>query len=164
MGETELLVRHLEAQRRHILSAVAGLTDEQLRQAVLPSGWSLLELFSHLTIGDEHYWFECVVKGSAPFADLPAGPRADWLIDPAEPADTIIKRYQAQIDRSNAITASAGLDAALAQPDPKWGEWAAQPTDLRSVILHMITETAVHAGHVDAVCELLDGRQWSVQD
>ena len=164
MSEMKLLVRHLDAQRRHILSAVAGLSDEQLRQPVLPSRWSLLELFSHLTIGDEHYWFECVVEGSARFADLPEGPRADWLLDPAEPADMIIKRYQMQIDRSNAIIAAAGLDAAPAQPDPKWGEWAAQLSDVRSVILHMITETAVHAGHVDAVCELLDGRQWIVQD
>ena len=164
MSETELLVRQLDAQRRHILSAVAGLTDEQMHQAVLPSGWSLLELFSHLTIGDEHYWFECVVKGSGPFADLPRGPRADWLIDPAEPADMIIKRYQVQIERSNAIIAAAGLDAPPAQPDPTWGDWGAQLSDVRSVILHVITETAVHAGHVDAVCELLDGRQWIVMD
>jgi len=164
MSERELLVGHLDAQRQHILSAVAGLTDEQLRQAVLPSGWSLLELFSHLTIGDEHYWFECVVKGIARFADLPEGPRADWLIDPAEPADMIIKRYQVQIERSNAIIAEATPDAAPAQPDPRWGAWGANFPDVRSVILHMITETAVHAGHVDAVCEMLDGRQWIVMD
>ena len=164
MSEMELLVGHLDAQRRHVLSAVAGLTDEQLRRAVLPSGWSLLELFSHLTIGDEHYWFECVVEGSARFADLPEGPRADWLIDPAEPSDMIIKRYQVQIERSNAIVAAAALDAPPAQPDPRWGAWGAQLSDVRSVILHMITETAVHAGHVDAVCELLDGRQWIVLD
>jgi hypothetical protein len=164
MSEMELLVGHLDAQRRHILSAVGGLSDEQLHQAVLPSGWSLLELFSHLTIGDEHYWFECVVKGGAAFADLPAGPRADWVIDPTEPADMIIKRYQAQIERSNAIIAAAGLDAAPAQPDPQWGTWGVQFPHVRSVILHMITETAVHAGHVDAVCELLDGRQWIVMD
>src|SRR5262245_14950004 len=111
MSETEVLLGHLEAQRRHIVSAVAGLSDEQMHRAVLPSGWSLLELFSHLTIGDEHYWFECVVKGSAALADLPAGPRADWLIDPHQPADVIIKRYQEQIDRSNAIIAAARLDA-----------------------------------------------------
>jgi Protein of unknown function (DUF664) len=164
MGEKELLVGHLDAQRQHILSAVGGLTDGQLRQAVLPSGWSLLELFSHLTIGDEHYWFECVVSGSVTLADLPTGPRADWLIDPTEPADMIIKRYEVQIERSNAIIAAAGLGTAPAQPDPRWGAWGIQFPDLRSVILHVITETAVHAGHVDAVCELLDGRQWIVMD
>jgi hypothetical protein len=29
-------------------------------------------------------------------------------------------------------------------------------------MLHVITETAVHAGHLDAVRELIDGRQWLV--
>ncbi len=35
--------------------------------------------------------------------------------------------------------------------------------DLRSVLMHVITETAVHAGHLDAVRELIDSRQWVVQ-
>lgn len=30
--------------------------------------------------------------------------------------------------------------------------------DLRAVVLHVITETACHAGHLDAARELLDGR------
>lgn len=32
--------------------------------------------------------------------------------------------------------------------------------DVREVILHVITETATHAGHRDAARELLDGRTW----
>ncbi|MCX5414452.1 DinB family protein [Streptomyces sp. NBC_00059] len=28
--------------------------------------------------------------------------------------------------------------------------------------MHVITETACHAGHVDAARELLDGRRWMV--
>jgi hypothetical protein len=34
--------------------------------------------------------------------------------------------------------------------------------DVRSVVMHMVTETAVHAGHLDAVRELIDGGQWLV--
>lgn len=34
--------------------------------------------------------------------------------------------------------------------------------DLRSVLLHVITETATHAGQLDAHRELLDGRQYIV--
>jgi hypothetical protein len=33
---------------------------------------------------------------------------------------------------------------------------------VRAIILHVITETAIHAGHLDAAAELLDGRQWVV--
>jgi hypothetical protein len=35
---------------------------------------------------------------------------------------------------------------------------------LRFVMLHVLKETATHAGHLDAVAELLDGRQWVVID
>jgi hypothetical protein len=33
-------------------------------------------------------------------------------------------------------------------------------TDLRAIVLHVLTETACHAGHLDAARELLDGRLW----
>jgi len=34
--------------------------------------------------------------------------------------------------------------------------------DLREILLHVITETACHAGHLDAARELIDGKQWLV--
>ena len=57
------------------------------------------------------------------------------------------------------IIASTPLDAAPAMwPDELWPNWKLQ--DLRAAILHVITETACHAGHLDAVRELIDGRTW----
>ncbi len=44
-------------------------------------------------------------------------------------------------------------------PDAE-GEWRLH--DVRDVLLHVITETACHAGHLDAVRELIDGQQWLV--
>ena len=43
-----------------------------------------------------------------------------------------------------------------------WGEWGKRFTSLRIVMLHVLKETACHAGHLDAASELLDGRQWIV--
>ena len=42
-------------------------------------------------------------------------------------------------------------------------DWGRDFPDLRTVLLHVITETAVHAGHLDAVREMIDTRQWIVQ-
>jgi hypothetical protein len=42
------------------------------------------------------------------------------------------------------------------------GEWGKRFTSLRVVMLHVLKETAGHAGHLDAAAELLDGRQWIV--
>jgi Protein of unknown function (DUF664) len=44
----------------------------------------------------------------------------------------------------------------------RMGEWGKRFTELRVVMLHMLKETALHAGHLDAAAELLDGRQWIV--
>ena len=82
--------------------------------------------------------------------------------DPAAPFTTehssaaVIAHYRRQCEISNEVLASRDLDA------PLLGEvgfgWPGEPiTDLRWVALHLIEETARHAGHLDAARELLDG-------
>ena len=56
--EREMLLEHLDAQRRHVFGILAGLSDEQLRRPLLPSGWHCLGLVKHLALADEHYWFD----------------------------------------------------------------------------------------------------------
>jgi hypothetical protein len=69
--------------------------------------------------------------------------------------------YQRQIELANAVIAATALDAAPAYwPEELWPNWRLH--DLREVMLHVITETAVHAGHLDAARELIDGRRWLV--
>jgi uncharacterized protein DUF664 len=159
--EMELLRGHLDAQRRHVLGILDGLSDEQLRRPVLPSGWHCLGLIKHLAWSDEHYWFRCVVGGE-PMDDLMQGPGSDWQVGPDEKASDVFEHYRDEIRRSNEILAETGLDSAPKQPDPDWATWGVDFPDVRSVVMHMVTETAVHAGHLDAVCELIDGRQWLV--
>lgn len=159
--EKQLLTTALDAQRRHILTMLEGLEDEQLRRPVLPSGWHCLGLVKHLALSDEHYWFRCVVGGE-PLDYFPAGPGADWQVAPDESAADIVALYRREIARSDEILAATSLDAAPRQPDPVWQEWGNDFPDLRAVMMHVITETAVHAGHLDATRELIDGRQWVV--
>jgi len=45
-------------------------------------------------------------------------------------------------------------------PEELFGTW--RMNSLRKVMLHVITETACHAGQLDAVRELIDGRQWLI--
>jgi Protein of unknown function (DUF664) len=60
--EAELLKRFLDEQRHHVLGILEGLTEDQLRQPVLPSGWHCLGMVKHLALSDEHYWFRCVMN------------------------------------------------------------------------------------------------------
>ena len=68
--------------------------------------------------------------------------------------------YRAEIERSDAVLQALDLSAALAWWPDYFGSWRLD--DVRDLLLHVITETACHAAHLDAVRELLDGRQWIV--
>lgn len=61
--QRKALVDALTAPRRHVLLALDGLADEQLRRPVLPSGWTCLGLVRHLALDVERFWFRAVVAG-----------------------------------------------------------------------------------------------------
>ena len=156
--ERDGLTRALTIGRRHVLSQLEGLTPDQLRTPAAPSGWSALGLVRHLTLSDERYWFQVVV-GGRPFDFWPEGHDADWLVGPEEPPEAVIAAYVEAIATSDEIIAATGLDSPPAWPDPGWVEAGLDFPDVRSVLLHTIVETSVHAGHLDLVRELLDGHQ-----
>jgi len=63
--------------------------------------------------------------------------------------------------RANRIIAARVLSGAPAcWPVERWPNWRFH--DVRRVVLHVISETACHAGHLDATRELIDGRTWLV--
>jgi Protein of unknown function (DUF664) len=162
--ETEVLLGFLDAEREHVLGILEGFSEEQLRRPMLPSAWNCLGMVKHLALSDEHYWFRCVVAGESFdfFPEGPDGSDGDWQVGPDESAEDIFALYREEIARSNAIIAATPLLAPPRQLDPRWGEWGERFTDLRFVMLHVLKETATHAGHLDAAAELLDGRQWIV--
>lgn len=159
--ERETLLAHLDAQRRHVLGIIDGLDEAQLRLPVLPSGWHCLGMLKHLTLSDERYWFRCVLGGESTDY-FPQGPGADWQVAPEESSEAILAAYRAEIAAADVILAGLNLDDPPRWADPDWAQWGAVFPDVRSVLLHVITETAVHAGHLDAVRELIDSRQWIV--
>ena len=158
--ETSRLLSSLNNQRNHVLGILDGLTDEALRRPVLPSGWTCLGMVQHLTLSDERFWFRGIVAGELTYVTMSdEAAAAAWRVPPDVPADAVFDAYRQEIELANAVIASTALDAAPAMwPDEVWPNWKLQ--DLRAVILHVITETACHAGHLDAVRELIDGRQW----
>jgi uncharacterized damage-inducible protein DinB len=159
--ERELLVQTLGAQRRHVLGAIDGLTDEQLRRPVLPSGWHCIGMVKHLALADEHYWFRSIVGGE-PLDYFPEGPNAEWQLTPGETTADVLALYRDEIDRADTVIGRTALDDAPRRRDPMWEEWGIDFPDLRTILLHMITETACHAGHLDAAREIIDGKQWIV--
>lgn len=159
--ERVLLLQHLSGQRRHILQQLDGLSDTQLRRSVLPSGWSCVGLVRHLTLSDERYWFEVVMAGGA-LDFWPEGHNADWHVADNEPVDEVLGLYRAAIDRSDEIISRFNLDDRPTRPEEWWTDAGLSFPDLRAVLVHVIVETATHAGQLDTVRELLDGKQYLV--
>ncbi len=157
--ETETLLAALHSQREHVLGILDGMDDEQLRQPVLPSGWNCLGLVRHLALDVERFWFQGVVSGDeAVWTDL--GGDSAWQVPEGLDAKAVTEAYRAAAARSDAVLAGTPLD----QPPARWPDFFGECwlADVHAVAVHVLTETACHAGHLDAARELLDGRQWLV--
>lgn len=160
-GEIGALLRFLDVQRRHVLGVLEGLDEEALRRPVLPSGWHCLGLVRHLTLDVERFWFRAVVAGDeAVVRGLPTGGEA-WHVPAESSAAEVFDGYRREAALADAIAGAAPADAPLAWwPHDLFGE--PHLHTLRDVLLHVVAETACHAGHLDAARELVDGRRWLV--
>jgi hypothetical protein len=81
---------------------------------------------------------------------MPEPHDAELILSDSDTVSHWIAVYRERIETSNAIASAMDLDTPCARPD-------LVECNLRYVLLHMITETARHAGHADIIRETLDG-------
>ena len=161
-GTTKGVLRYaLAAQRRHVLGVTDGLSDVQWQTPALPSGWTPAALVTHLALDVERWWFRLIMDGGLAYEGVS---KIDgWQQAAGLTGAEVNARYLAACADADAVIEAATLDTPPAcWPPEVFGEF--RLADLREVLLHVITETACHAGHLDAARELLDGRQWLVLD
>jgi uncharacterized damage-inducible protein DinB len=159
-ADAAALLAFLDAQRECVLAIVDGLDEDLLATPVLPSGWTPLGMIEHLGHAERH-WFGEVALGSAAPLPWPENPPGDGEDEDApfttsRPPEVVFAFYREQIARANAVVATIPLSARPVGRHNREG--TEDVTDLRTIMLHMIEETARHAGHLDAARELLDGR------
>jgi hypothetical protein len=141
--ELTMLLAYLDQQREAIIWKLEGLADNQVRWRPLTQANSLLNLIVHLT-GVERWWSEQVLAGNAIDRDRDAefGELPEVAVSQARDA------YRVATERTNEIARAMNLDDACR------GEAG---YSVRWVLLHLIEETARHAGHADITRELVDG-------
>ncbi|WP_043483514.1 mycothiol transferase [Arthrobacter sp. SPG23] len=154
MSDAQLLAQ-LAGERGHVLRTVDGLEDDEMRRALVPSGWTITQLLNHLAFDDEMFWISAVLGGDDRAI---AGLHNGWASKSMTGAEAI-NIYKREIARSDEVLAELDFDA-----PPRWwppaGVFDAPPmSDGREVLFRVLAETSVHAGHLDIVRELIDGHQ-----
>lgn len=156
----EALLICLNIQRAHILGSLEGLDAAALRQPVLPTNWTCVGMVQHLAFDVERFWFRQTVAGER----LAEGwdSTSAWTVDPDTPPEEVLALYRNEIDRADVIIRETPVEAPPKYWADHFGSW--RLPDLRAILLHVIAETACHAGHLDAARELLDGKTWLILD
>lgn len=131
LAERDLLVGFLDDLRASIAAKAEGVPETRSRAPGVPSGTNLLGLVKHLTFV-ERYWL---------LGDRVTDWQATFHATADDTAAAIIAAYRATNTETNAQIATWDL----AEPKRRW------------TLVHLIEETARHAGHADILRELIDG-------
>ncbi|MGC9670526.1 DinB family protein [Planosporangium sp. 12N6] len=155
--ERTQLLGWFDLQREIIHYKCEGLSEADAHRSVLPASplMTVAGIVSHLR-WVEHAWFEVLFLGGSAehnpqFAKEPED--AEMRVE-GVPLARLLEEYERQCAVSNEIISAHSLDEVGKHPD--FGSAAAT---LRWMVIHMVEETARHAGHLDTIRELLDGRK-----
>ncbi|MEI2776192.1 MAG: DinB family protein [Tetrasphaera sp.] len=154
--ERTQLLGWYQLQRDIIILKTDGLSEEDAHRVVVATSplMTVAGVVSHLR-WVEHTWYEVAFLGHDPvgspaFADGPED--LDFIVAAERPLAELIADYRAQCARSDEIIAGASLDDL-----GRFNGFPAGHASLRWMVIHMVEETARHAGQLDIIRELLDG-------
>ena len=160
-NERDDLLESLTAHRKFLLRTVQGLTDDQARQRTTVSELTLGGLIKHVARMEQR-WGDFVVGGPATMAmnESSYAEHADSFVlhEDETLADTVAGYEKIAQRTDDLVRTLPDLDAAHPLPEAPWF----QPGAVRSarrVFIHIVAETAQHAGHADILREAIDGQK-----
>lgn len=154
-SEREGLAVVLDAQRAALVRTMTGVSEVDARRTPTASSLSLLSLLKHCTVWEVR-WLQGVVAGIPTSDGWPdqADDGSEFALLPDDTLEVWLDRYAQACAASRAVAAASDLDAPCARADVLDGT-------VRWVLLHLVEETARHAGHADLLRETLDGTRAS---
>lgn len=153
------MIKRLQTLNEAILWKLDGLTEYDLRRPLTPTGTNLLGVVKHLASVQAGYFGDCLAR---PYPQkfswfAPEVPiNADMWATAQESSDSIRELYAASwrhAQETFAVTATTDTGTV-----PWWPEERRHPT-LGLLLVHMLEETARHAGHIDILREQIDARE-----
>ena len=161
-GERADLLAMLAKHRHFLRFTTRDLSDEQAGLRTTASELCLGGLIKHVT-ATERGWVDFILEGPSAMGDFDEmteeefARRADeFRMLPGETLAGVLDAYAEVARRTDELVAALpDLDATHPLPKAPWfqdAHWS-----IRRVFLHIIAETAQHAGHADIIRESLDG-------
>jgi uncharacterized damage-inducible protein DinB len=155
------LIEMLDRHRGLLLRTVRGLNDEQAAERTTVSELCLGGIIKHVAAVEQN-WTNFITDGAATMrgwedeADVDAYQNGFRML-PGETLAGLIDGYnQVARQTEELVTSLPDLDARQLLPEAPWfkpgASWSARRT-----LLHIMAETAQHAGHADIIRESLDG-------
>lgn len=150
------LLRYLRRARQAMVWKLDGLSEYDVRRPLTPTGTNLLGLVKHLASVELGYLGDTFGRPSGiplPWYDDGAEDDADLWATPEESREEVLGLYRRAWEHGDATVAALDLDS------PGWVEhWGDKGgTTLGAILVHLVDETARHAGHADILREGLDG-------
>lgn len=155
-GERADLLEALAKHRYFLRYTVRDLTDEQAARRTTASELCLGGLIKHVA-GTEQAWIDFVLGGAEAMAWGEDAWENEFIMREGQTLAGLLDHYEEVARRTDELVATLpDLDISHPLPEAPWFEpgasWSA-----RRVLLHIIGETAQHAGHADIIRESLDG-------
>jgi len=154
-------LRDALAQHRDLLlRTVQGLTDAQVRLTPTASQLCLGGIIKHVALVEEG-WVRFIEEGPARQgpADEAAyeAHAAGFRMADGETLPVLLARYDAVARYTDELIVTLpSLDASHPLPEAPWFEPGAR-WSARQALIHIVAETAQHAGHADIIRETIDG-------
>src|SRR5918999_4963386 len=149
-AEKESLHASLDRHRDVVLWKLERLDDDELRRPMTPSGTNLLGLVKHLASVEFGWFCETFGRPSDAIAFNEDDPNADMRAEPHETTAEIVDYYRRARTAADRVIGEVELEELGTA-------WYGDAVSMRWVLIHMVEETARHAGHMDILRELIDG-------
>jgi uncharacterized damage-inducible protein DinB len=157
-SERQDLISTLGKHRGFLRQTALGLSDEQAAATPTASALCIGGIIKHVTSVEDR-WRRFIVEGPSAMASPGRVEeyQAGFRLLPGETLESVLESYDGASARTDELIGSLpSLDADHPLPEAPWFEPGAR-WSARRVLVHILAETAQHAGHADIIRETIDG-------
>ena len=153
-GERETLEGFLDWYRAVVEGKVDGLTPADAKRVMTPTGMSALGILKHLGWVERGWFRETFAGEDVEAIDVDGDNSAEFAIGGDDTVESVIAFYRAEVELARRVSHAAPSLDALSVRETNYRE----QVSLRWIMVHMLEETARHAGHLDLMREQIDGK------